>query len=360
MTQIKNYINKIGIYLVVYNSLIVAGCVDRIPVNIKGEQTLNLVFDGRLIYGDPTYVYLSVAHLLDFAQSRTLLIAVDQVILRNSLGQSKSLAYIKYGYYEAVIHPQDPDFTIIPGLDFQIVLSLADGRRYESRAEKLLPSNKQGYLNYEIVNREIKDRVTGLFQYDHRLQFNLHTSFVDPINLTRKQKYKYEYNFTFKFTDNEEKVCYIRGELELNKINHLSGRDFSEDTVNYPLYQSAFSYRFYEGAYFTVYQQTLSDAAYAYWQKADQLISRDGSMFEEPPGRIKGNFYRSDHPEEVFGYFYATTQDTFRLYMPSEVISSPYQNYCEFINSRGISFFLCANCLDGTNSSLEKPVWWVE
>lgn len=355
-----NYINKIVVYIVVSKLMIVAGCVNRIPVNIKGEQIFNLVFDGRLIYGDPTYVYLSVTHLLDFAQSRTLLIEVDQVILSNNLGQRKPLDYIKYGYYEAVIHPQDKDFTIMPGMDFQIEVHLADGRRYESRPDKLGPSNKQGDLNFEIVNREIKDRVTGLFKYDQRLQFNLHTSFRDPLNPGRKQHYKYEYNLTYKFSENEEKVCYIRGELELNKINHLSGRDFAGDTVNYPLYESALNYRFYEGAYFTVYQQTLSDAAYAYWQKADQLISRDGSMFEEPPGRIKGNFYRPDHPEEVFGYFYATTQDTLRVYVPSEIISSPYRTYCEFTNSRGISFFLCANCLDGTNSSLEKPAWWVE
>jgi len=114
---------------------------------------------------------------------------------------------------------------------------------------------------------------------------------------------------------------------------------------------------FSEGYYATIYQQSISDAAFEYWSRTNQLINRNGSIFEAPSGKISTNLYNVDNAkDEVFGFFFATESNFRRIYISPEKAGYP-RSHCPPIGGHSL---LCDNCLCWPNSTAIKPDWWVE
>ncbi len=47
-------------------------------------------------------------------------------------------------------------------------------------------------------------------------------------------------------------------------------------------------------------------------------------MFEPPVGKAKGNFHSLDDDEEIFGYFYTTSEQLYRIYNSPEFAGNPH------------------------------------
>nr|HMQ60440.1 hypothetical protein [Flavilitoribacter sp.] len=138
---------------------------------------------------------------------------------------------------------------------------------------------------------------------------------------------------------------------------------FSDELPGYPVYETAPNYRFHEGYYLNLIQESLSSGAYEYWRQTQELLNRTGSMFESPVGKVQSNFKSlDDETEDVFGYFYATRQDTIRLYVRPEIAGSPPSLCPPSVPAGGrpCPIAVCCNCLDQANSSTAKPWYWIE
>ena len=90
-------------------------------------------------------------------------------------------------------------------------------------------------------------------------------------------------------------------------------------------------------------------------------------MFEAPAGRIRSNFQPIDEnsKDEVFGYFYATQEDTTRIFVDPSLADFPAM-FCpgpptpQPFGARCLPRFPCCDCLLEQGSTLQKPDFWEE
>jgi len=161
-----------------------------------------------------------------------------------------------------------------------------------------------------------------------------------------------------------EKTCYINIKVNLDKLVVFSGKNRSTDILNqYRLFQGNANHRFAIGYNMRVVQKSISDDAYVYLKNTNELLQRIGGILENPVGKIESNFTNINNPEEeVFGFFYATEQDTMRIHISPEDVNSP-NRLCPEICYPGdllcpIFDEECCDCLLATGSTLTKPDWW--
>jgi len=105
----------------------------------------------------------------------------------------------------------------------------------------------------------------------------------------------------------------------------------------------------------------LSQGAFEYLEQIKTITDLSGNFFEDPPGKIIGNFQNINDPdEEVFGYFYATQTDTVRSFVSTtDYEARPECPGTGAVNDPSISR-KCFDCLLEINSTTTKPDYWIE
>ena len=82
-----------------------------------------------------------------------------------------------------------------------------------------------------------------------------------------------------------------------------------------------------------VKQQSLSTAAYDYWQRMNDQAVESGGLYEKQPASVIGNIYNVDDPEEVvLGSFYTTQLREQRIFVKNNDLFDFYVPHieCEF------------------------------
>jgi hypothetical protein len=123
--------------------------------------------------------------------------------------------------------------------------------------------------------------------------------------------------------------------------------------------------------YYSVYQQSISEEAYDYWQKINDASSPSGTVFDVIPGTISGNVFNVDDPDEtVVGLFELASVDTARTYIvPGNFIENDFffPPFCPNVSSYSQAVFYinqwsfngeCCNCLALPGASPVKPEWF--
>jgi len=115
---------------------------------------------------------------------------------------------------------------------------------------------------------------------------------------------------------------------------------------------------------FTVYQRTINKEAYDYWFKVKQLIEMNGSIFDAPPGVVKGNISNITYTEKsARGFFEVASVTLARRYLLNQELGDEFQftqPYCDYDYrySPPVNHPECDNCRLIKNSTTTKPVWW--
>ena len=103
----------------------------------------------------------------------------------------------------------------------------------------------------------------------------------------------------------------------------------------------------------------LIQKAFKHINEIQELITRDGGVFDPPAGQIRTNFQRQDDTStDVFGYFYLTVQDTVRIFVEPEDIGVSLPKVCDATGPNGRALDICNDCLSARNSTAIKPAWW--
>ncbi|MFN7117237.1 MAG: DUF4249 domain-containing protein [Saprospiraceae bacterium] len=148
-------------------------------------------------------------------------------------------------------------------------------------------------------------------------------------------------------TDNQLVPLLDGGELE-------GGSVVSTAVVEVPIVDSIFG----EITYFTVFQESLTPSIFEYWQKVNTLITQTGSLFDVPPGQIRGNIYNIADPEApVLGIFYATSHDlTYVKAVASDFGELQLRPFCGVpgIFPNPFPYPQCCNCRFG----IQRPEYW--
>ena len=345
-------------------SLTCWSCLDKIDLEVPAGLGSSIALQGRLVLGDPSIVTLNSSQIFDFtAESRQPITVKDPTLIDES-GNEFVLEALGLGDYIGVI-PQGSDFEVAVGKSYKMRVTTFDGRTYESILDPLLEAPQPESLNASFIEADIINNQND-FETETQLQFSIST----PIRTGNQSgSLLWELSRTFKITDLPESfvdqptICYVTENVSLDNISTVDPQDISTDRIeNFPLYAQPVDYRFAEGYYFTAIQYSLSEQAYEYWTNINEIIQREGNMFEAPAGKIQSNFVNIDDPtDDVFGFFYASDTAALHFSVDSTIVGN-FNNFCPPDvpppPGGGCPVLICCDCTQVQGSATEPPSFW--
>jgi len=340
------------------------GCIEEIPVEFAQSQHRWMVVQGRLLTGAPDHVTVKVSSVGSFgADSQVVFIDDATVYLTDSIGNQVRVPSVGKGLYKYDFMPND---NMIPLADkyYQLSVSLSD-KNYISGWEPLHQVPHPDSIVFTTTQKQSLNNQGNIITENY-VQYSLYTPTriaenMPPVALM------WEFEETFRFIELEPpfpflsaKTCYITRRVGLNRLalhqgntslGLLQGREILEN-------QLGGNYAF--GNYLTTHQYALSEGAFQYWEAVNTVIDRSGSIFDPPPGKIKGNM-RNEHDasEEVLGYFFASDLTTLRVFVSPEALDYP-DRPCDIYPSWWDASATCKDCLVWPNSTVVRPDYWIE
>ena len=364
MIQLRNIL---GI-LIILGIVIISSCLDKIDFVRPESDLQELVIQGVLIKGHPNIVQLEVSNIFDQAGLiNPRQVTINQAIISNDKGQTKTLQEVGLGKYEVRIFDGDPDFTIDFQTSYKLFVKAITGEEYESSFETVARVPKLKALKVKKINKKIYNSKTDKIDDVTFLQFRVNTSLLVP-NQNQKSNIRWTFEETYKYTDSPTrgymppppKTCYFTERANIVKLQLINGAESVADELNdFVVYERPIGSVLAEGYYLSVIQQSISSSAFEYWDQIREVTGKTGSMFESPAGVVKTNFKTvNDAARPVAGYFYATETDTIRMYISPDFVGNPKRACPPPKFTFGIT--LCDDCLMHYNSTLTKPSFWIE
>ena len=167
-----------------------------------------------------------------------------------------------------------------------------------------------------------------------------------------------EYEFWEKFVINP-KICYVQDNVDINNLKIYNARASQiSELIEEPFLSTVLNYRFAYQYCFHIKQYSMSEQEFEYWNIVNDLINIEGDMFDPPPGKIIGNLYNVNDPdEEVMGYFSVNGVSFKRFF------ANPPSLDQDYIKPRCVlgQYYITPDCLDCTtiySSTLIKPDYW--
>ena len=335
-------------------------CVDKIELPDSDHPPVAMLVEGKFVSGTPGRVIASIFELYTGAKEGPKAIGGAQVVLQDDQGRELALVSALNGEYYHDVPADNPAFPVQTGSRYRLVATLPGGRIFQSEWETLLPAVPVDSLNAEITSREVLDNI-GKLDTVKLFRFNVHTGLHYP-GLDAPVHFRWELGQSYRITDDFDKTCYsIRALLQDNVVifdNTLAKRDRLD---HYVLGETGLDYRFSEGFYFILYQQSISENACGYLAELYQLLQKKGTPFDPPAGPIRSNMTSPTHPDiPVHGFFYVAAQDTAFLYISPETAGNP-EVFCPVppsISGEKGPPTACDDCLNESGGHLEKPAWW--
>lgn len=332
-------------------------CVDNIQLGRPDLPDSGMLVQGKLLVGKPSRVSAEVFELYTLSSNLPRPIGGAKVILEDDQSHSVLLFSDAAGSYFLELDPDDPAFPIIEGRNYRLKVSLPNGRAYESAWEPLLPAPKPDSLSVDFALQEYTDG-RGELRTDTFARFGIHT----PLLVNGQAVFfRWELDQGYKLTDDPGKTCYVVRDFLADNVFALNSAAAGAGRLdNYFLTDALVDYRFAEGFYMIVHQQSISPDAFGYFDELQQLLAKKGTLFDPPVGAIRSNISGLNEAEELtYGFFYVAKQDTLRLYISPETVNYP-KPYCPLppINGSAPNPNACDDCLLELGAQTFKPDWW--
>ncbi|MGB3779539.1 MAG: DUF4249 domain-containing protein [Tunicatimonas sp.] len=238
------------------------------------------------------------------------------VTLRNDQGQRELLREQDTGQYRT-----SGEIRGQPGDTYELEIVLADGTVYRSRPETMPSAIGKDSAYYEIGKQE-KVSDSGVLFEERVLKVFADTQLPED---ARALYLKWDVEGVYSVTTiiywplgDRVIFCYFYDKLNAQEIHLFDRRATPEGNALQKQLLAAreIDYSFLERHYFNVIQSSLTAEAYDYWDQVGQLSNRTGSVFDTPPGLVRGNVYNVEDAEEpVLGYFGAALVDTTRFFL---------------------------------------------
>lgn len=330
-------------------------CVDPIDLVDKEQAISMLIINAKISKTNKTGRAEVDLIQSTFLTDRSFGVTATEVAVVNKDGKKLILDRIQIGRYVA---NESISFPFVVGDRYKI--SVINGKDvYESSMMELLPAPKIQSSNFVFTPKIDEQRgTTG------NIALKVSTSFDD----IHKNKFlKWEVLRSYQMTEQEfgdppRRNCYILDNKD-DKLNEklLDGRDFSVNkSFDYIVAERSVNNLFAEGTYYTIIQEALDFPTYKYHIAYNNLVQREGNIFETPPGPMPTNFRCvSDTTKLVNGYFYATQQDTTRIFIDPTQVGSP-KRLCPVppVESNSCPVVQCCDCLKLKNGTIRKPFYW--
>jgi hypothetical protein len=346
-------------------TLLFPGCLDPIDLDTPRGTEDALVIQAELIYGDPARVEVRLNQLYNFSLTSINPAFASEVLLEDEQGNQFELRFAGDGLFRSSIPLDDPRISIAFDKRYRIIVRALNNRTLISDYEPLLRVPRIDSIAYQEIEKFVATPVDpGTSVLEDYVEFRVSTS-LEMENQNERARLRWRFGRTYQLTDlglqtPDPQICYIFSELDVFRPTIYDGNEGNAAYLtDYAVYDRSINWEFNEGFYLSLYQESLSEGAFRYWNQIQQVLLREGNMFEAPPGRLTTNFYNPNDPDDrIYGYFYATQRDTSHLYISPDLVGNPEILYCEgFIGDPEIPT-LCEDCLQETNSQLTPPPFW--
>jgi len=344
-------------------------CLDEFnferPDSIKGAVSIQ----GKLTKGNPSHVKVILREVFDFFNTPRFLSA-SKVYLIDESGNELLLTTRRQGFFNLDIPIDHPFFKVDYGNKYKIRVEGLKGTDYESEYDELFPAPIPDDFYVQETTIEFLDQFGKETSFD-QLNFYLSTP-LKAENANTNSRLVWEINGVSKVTDTPNDRCRVRNDPFPKACyasyppvkNHLTfdGMKASKNRVDDVLInESNYTNLFAEGYYMIVYQQSVSETAFNYWEQVGTVVNRTGTVFQEPAGELSTNLRNLNDPDDssVYGLFYATEEHAIRLYVSPELGRNQVPQ-CPLISRDGTLAEFCCNCLNLSDSTAEKPEWWEE
>jgi len=332
--------------------LLMAGCIDSISLETPETEQL-LIIDGRITNAQDVYqVTIFTSSDLDFSPFGDLEpISGAEVQIKSLSGLCLSLTETAPGVYQT-----DGTFQGQIG-EWYFVDVQVNEQVYTSEPDLLKPVPIINSLEYQLEERTLLNSSGNLIT---RKFVKILTS-LDVPDVSEGLFLKWDVEGEFELREFipgslDNRTCYVKDNINLNNVSLLDGSLLSGSLNGLEIIELEVNNKFADRYCVHVIQTSISKQAFDYWQNVGEVLDRTGSLFETPPGRIKGNISNANNPqEEVLGIFYASAVDSMRLFLDGERI-----DVLRRCIARSMPFIEeCDNCLIIPGASLERPPYWI-
>lgn len=338
---------SIGLVLLLASGIFLHSCVDALEFN-PTEGEILLVVDGKLTTsGEDQFLNLSQTAAVGRSANFPPVTGAT-VTLRDDLGNSVNYEEIQPGRYRL----NAGTIQGASGRTYTLRIE-ADGKVYESKPETM-PQNIEADSSFFAIAGQ-------RFVY-------IYTSVYIPADLAQGPFLKWRIDNVYLVNEvtcgpfDPTNVCYVKQIFSNQLLPILDGSLLARGETAKPFVAIKEADKtFGEVVYFNLYMETLTPDAFKYWNKVSLLLTQSGSIFDAPPGAIRGNVTNVNDPNElVLGYFYTAPEDTTHV----KVLASdflPYQinPYCGVPGFPPFPFpSECCTCTLLPGASLVKPDYW--
>lgn len=341
----------LGIFAFIFNS-----CIDALNVDTEESRNILVVEGAITTLPGPHQVLLSKS--AKYGSIFDGLIEKESgatVWVRDEVGGQVILEESAPGNYFT-----PPDFRAEVGKKYTLFVTLANGEKYVSTSEEILPVPPIDTLVTAFIQQPSLNEIsleTGLEVY---------VQWQDPADVANFYMWESEgiYILNTRPDLHEERDgggniiaapldccgrCYVY-ELDLNTELQVFKDNLTDGNLNSELaiYIPDDGKRFMEKYMIAVEQHSLTKEAYQFFDLLKNQLSIEGNIFDPPPATIRGNMINLDNPdEEVIGYFRASDVKTDTLFILRNELEDPRQ--VVQIND---------DCRVFENSTTNKPPFW--
>ncbi|MCB0619702.1 MAG: DUF4249 domain-containing protein [Saprospiraceae bacterium] len=314
---------KLRIWPALLITLSLSACVDSYEFDTPDDVSF-LVVDGR-------FTLDAGPHRLRLVKTTRLRSLVEMpvdfadVYLVDETGQRERYTQLGEGEYE--LNPQE--ISGVEGRQYWLEIELSNGSKYATH-----PQRMPGRLAAQAAEFEIDGRV-----------LNIYVSTLLPAGdetLWLRWGYDEVYAFPGIVCNpfGNVSICYFYKRPVYRGITTLSTEGLTGSSLEKVKVTSDEDLRdngqeFRGRHYYNVYQHSISEEAYEYWLKINQVTVQTGSIFDAPAAGVPGNAYNIDDPQEVvLGFFEVSNVDTVRTFiLPGDIPPGTIPDFCPNINS---------------------------
>lgn len=361
VTNMNQTVLRALAHLLLYAGLV--SCVTPYQPETKTLGYRALIVDG-FITDQPGPHQVTLSYSADFTvKALNYIVTGATVSVTDDLGKQQSFIEVGKGVYRT-----PATFQGQQGRSYKLSIALPDGRRYESKPEKITPVPPIDRIYEEYT--ETSTSVDGITSVEKG--FNVYLDTKDPA--TTGDYYRWIATHFEPLT-----FCEIRTVLEDNiptdygyfccqdcwdivrckgaNCNNvtsdelINGKSISRQYMLRAPYTSPNDY------YMEVEQLVISRDAYLYYKAIENLTKNNGGIFDAAPAPLRGNIASVTNPgETVFGYFSASgSQKIPHIVDRKKGVGTP-----NFIAPPKIPSLpaACAACVESDLRTRIKPRWW--
>lgn len=342
-----------------------SSCLD--PIDLAPPDGLEdaLVVQGLLLKGSPNRIEIQISRLFNFTTSSFSRVNPLKGYLIDEDGNRLELERKGEGLLRLNIPDNHPDFSIKYNRSYSIELQMPDGSVIVSGLEPLIPVTRVDSIHSEVVTKfvpNLLDRDQSILDTFIRFSVDTQLKLEDQADYAR---FRWIGDRTYKITelpqfDPPRDTCYISEATDIFQPRLYDANVLKNDYLNQQVvYDQSLNYKMAEGYIFSIYQESLSEGAFTYWNQIDQLLNRTGDMFETPAGIPFTNIsYKEEQKQRLYGYFYCTERDTMRRYM-SPMSVPPRDSFCPMFIGEPQIPSICFECEIEPRTTISPPSFWI-